>query len=230
MADINAKTRGRPSGRGHQGKETRQHLHGVGIELIEKIGFEKATIRKMAEEAGVSPGLFYKYFPHKGAMIIELHEALTTDFENRWEDLEPGPWEKRAFKTFLLSLDSLRARRKALQSMIPVLVGSGQNIFSEETKLTRLRVESLFYRAISESQKPPSEELLGPLSRLIYFFHLAVLLFWLLDRSDEQKATDRLVKNVGGLMTPLSFLIKFPGAKKALIEFDDSFSEALLGV
>ena len=231
MAEIETSGRGRPKGRTKQGEETRLHLYQIGLEMIEEVGFEKATLRKMAARAEVSPGLFYKYFPNKGALVLELHESLTTSLENTWETIDDGSWTQRAYETLKMSLESLKPHRKSLQSLIPVLVGGGgQGVFSEETKVTRLRVESLFYRSISESKNPPPQNIQIPISRLIYYCHLAVLLFWLLDQSDGQKATESLIKKIQGLLMPLSLLMKLPGARKTLLEFDKSLSEGLIGL
>lgn len=230
MSEIESRGKGRPKGRTEQGKAMKGHLFQVGLDLIESEGFEKATLRKMAQKAGVSPGLFYKYFPNKSALVLEIHELLTTEFENRWENLSSRSWDERAFDTLVLSLDSLKSHRQALQSLIPVLVGgAGQNIFSEDVSVTRIRVQSLFYRALKESKNPPGADLIEPLSRLIYYLHLAVLLFWLLDQSKDQSATESLLKSVKKLLKPIHYLIKLPGARKALLEFDKVISVGLVG-
>lgn len=230
MADENQKKRGRPSGRTDQGEKQKQHLYQVGLKLIQTEGYEKATLRKMAKQAGVSPGLFYKYYASKGALILELHESLTSAFEKRFErQIQPGPWGQRSVATLRLSIKTLAPHREALKALIPVLVGyEDQNVFSGTSEFTRHRVENLFYRALAESTSPPPADIVAALARLTYTIHLAVLLFWLLDKSPKQKATEGVLDFYEKLLQPLKFAIKVGGAKKLIKKADALVQQGLV--
>ncbi len=230
LAEDKNKKRGRPSGRTEQGEKQKKHLYQVGLKLIQEQGYENATLRKMAKQAGVSPGLFYKYYSSKGALVLELHEDLTSAFEKRFESqIQPGSWGQRSVETLRLSLATLAPHREALKALIPVLVGyEDQNVFSGFSEFSRHRVENLFYRALQESQSPPAKDIIEPLARLTYTVHLAVLLFWLLDKSENQKATDGVLDFYEKLLQPLKYAIKVGGAKKLIKKADALFQQGLV--
>ena len=66
--------RGRPPGRTAQGLETRQLLFDTAITLMAERGYAATTLRDVASEAGVSPGLLYRYFPSKQSVVLALYD------------------------------------------------------------------------------------------------------------------------------------------------------------
>ena len=52
----------------------RDTLYAAALRLIAKRGYEAATLRDIAAEAGVSPALLYRYFPGKHAVVLALYE------------------------------------------------------------------------------------------------------------------------------------------------------------
>lgn len=229
MTEIEKRRRGRPSGRTARGEEQKRQLYEVALKLIGDKGFEKATLREMAKLAGVSPGLFYKYFPNKQAIVLELHEDLTSDMERRCQNIAAGTWMERSTQTLQISLETLVEYREELKSLIPVLVGAeDQNVFSGFSQFSRLRVQSLFIDAISHSKNPPKKELIEPLGRLTYLVHLAVLLFWLLDKSEMQKSTEEIIKMYGKLLKPLSLALKLGGAARLVKQVDQIVQNGLM--
>ncbi len=83
---------------------TRARIIEAARERFRKEGYERATIRKVARDAGIDPALVMRYFKSKrglfdAAMTVELRipdlsghprdklgEALITHFLNRWEE------------------------------------------------------------------------------------------------------------------------------------------------
>ncbi|MFP3880767.1 MAG: TetR/AcrR family transcriptional regulator [Actinomycetota bacterium] len=59
-----------------KGLRTRQRLIAAAEEVFAEYGWEEASIVKITEEAGVSQGTFYRYFPSKQAIFDELVEDL----------------------------------------------------------------------------------------------------------------------------------------------------------
>jgi AcrR family transcriptional regulator len=49
--------------------------------LMEKVGFEKITVRMICEVAGISAGTFYHYFHNKLELLIELFSLIDKYFE-----------------------------------------------------------------------------------------------------------------------------------------------------
>jgi len=69
-----------------------------------------------------------------------------------------------------------------------------EGLFAPGTASSRKRVLSVFVRAVTgASDAPGRADNAGALGRVLYLAHLGVVLWWLLDRSREQRATRALV-------------------------------------
>jgi AcrR family transcriptional regulator len=173
-----------------KGERTRSLLFRTALALFEEKGFDKTTLRDIASTAGVSLGLLYRYFPGKDALVLELYEVLTEDFLKATAELPAGAWPVRAIVALRASLDVLAPHRESLRALLgtttieregPLLVpGRG---------LPHARVEARFVEAVTGAADAPLEG--ERLERSLYLVHLVVLLFWLLDRSPRQVATER---------------------------------------
>src|SRR6478736_8302141 len=91
-SQLKKERRGRPAGTTAQGEEMRERLYGTAIRLISKHGYESTTLRTVADSAGVSVGLLYKYFPSKRAVVVELYDRLSTEFVARVAETKSGKW------------------------------------------------------------------------------------------------------------------------------------------
>ena len=78
------------------------------LEAAERIfiadGYEGATIRKIADEVGVSSTALYMHFPDKGAILLEISERTITQLLNRNSDIAAKPMD--AANRVKLMLDS----------------------------------------------------------------------------------------------------------------------------
>src|SRR5690348_10648309 len=54
-------------------EQTRQLVADVALKMFREIGFEKTTMRAIAQEAGVSVGNAYYYFASKDELVQELY-------------------------------------------------------------------------------------------------------------------------------------------------------------
>lgn len=187
--------RGRPRGTTEQGVATRQQLYDVAIELVAKRGYEATTLRDVATEAGVSVGLLYRYFPSKSAVVLALYDDLSSTFTTRAGRVRAELWRDRFVRTLELSLEVLGAQRTAIAALAPILVGDPERgLFSASNAASREKVEAVFARVVTGSTDAPSDpDDAAALGRLLYLAHLAVILFWLLDRTAKQRATRGLL-------------------------------------
>ena len=209
--------RGRPPGRTIQGEAMKQRLYKVALDFIQKNGYEFATLRKIAEKAKVSSGLFYKYFPNKSAIVFQFYEDLSKQFENKAGKLKNQTWRLRTIETLELSLSVLQPHRKLLSVLIPILIGDPkQNVFSSAYQLSRQRVEKAFQNAMEQSSDKLKGNIGKELARIFYLAHLGIILFWLLDKSSKQFVTKQMVKIFSSLLVILSLGLKFSRPKKLI--------------
>jgi AcrR family transcriptional regulator len=228
--NVKRRGRGRPPGQTAQGAAARQRLYEVAIRLMAKQGYESTTLRDVAKEAGVSVGLLYRYFPSKRAIIIALYEELSADYARQAVEMPRGRWRDRFIFALKTSLQVLEPHRVALRALIPVLVGDPEEgVFAESAAFSRLRVQGVFEEAVIGSNDAPAPAVAAAVGRLLYLVHLAVLLWWLLDKSSKQRATGALVLLTQQILPSLAVTLRFPLVRRFVVSSDELVRDALFG-
>jgi AcrR family transcriptional regulator len=219
---------GRPPGPTPQGLEARKRLYDAAIRLISERGYDETTLRDVAEAAGVSVGLLYRYFPSKRSVVLALYEELSADYAREAGTMAPGKWRDRFLFALKTSLRVLRPHRRALSALVPVLIGDAEEgLFAANTAFSRLRVQKVFHEAVSGASDAPKPDLAGPLGRLLYLVHLAVLLWWLLDKSPAQRASTGLVALIQQAMPSAAVALRLAPVRSIVRSGDALFREAL---
>ena len=93
-APVSARSQRKPKGEGH---ERRAEILAAAERIFVEHGYEGATIRKIADEVGLSSTALYMHFPDKGAILQEISrqafEALRAANERAMA--QSGPAEDR---------------------------------------------------------------------------------------------------------------------------------------
>ena len=228
--NVKPRKRGRPPGPTPQGAAARERLYATAMQMIAARGYEATTLRDIAKEAAVSVGLLYRYFPSKQAVVIALYDELSSEYARQAVNVPSGKWRDRFIFALNTSLDVLKPHRMALRALTPVLVGDPEEgIFSASTAFSRLRVQHVFEHAVMKASDAPNPPLAEALGRLLYLVHLAVLLWWLLDKSSNQRATAALVLLTQQLLPSAALALRVPPVRKFAISVDKLVCEALFG-
>ena len=228
--NVKRRTRGRPPGQSRQGAAARDRLYETAIRMISERGYEATTLREIAKDAHVSVGLLYRYFPSKQAVIIALYEALSRDFSGQAAAMKPGKWRDRFLFALETSVRALQTHRTTLRALIPVLIADPDDgVFAEGTAFSRLRVQQVFEDVVAGATDAPEAPIAGALGRLLYLVHLAVLLWWLLDKTPKQRATDALVALIEQLLPSAALTLRVPPIRRFVIAFDELIREGLFG-
>ena len=222
--------RGRPPGRTPRGETAKRLLYDTAIELITKLGYEEATLREVAKKAGVSLGLLYRYFPNKRAVMLALYDELSAEYATRAANLSPGKWRDRFLFALTTSLETLNPYRNTLSALVPVLFGeSSEGLFAPATAFSRERVRTVFHQAVSGANDAPPAQVAGALSDLLYLAHLTIILWWLLDKSPRQTATEALLALVRQALPAAALTLRLRRARAFIVAGNKLFQEALLG-
>jgi AcrR family transcriptional regulator len=228
--NVKPRKRGRPAGQTAQGAAAREHLYATAIRLIAQRGYEATTLRDIAKAADASVGLLYRYFPSKQAVIVALYDELSANFARRATSIETGKWRDRFVFALQTSLDVLQPHRVTIRALIPVLIGDPDDgVFAAGTAFSRQRVQRVFEEAITgstDAMKPPLDEALG---RLLYLVHLAVLLWWLLDKTPKQRATTALVALTKQILPSAALTLRLPPIRRFVLTMDELIREGLIG-
>lgn len=223
--------RGRPPGRTAQGEAMRERIYVEALRLFSSKGFEQATLREIAQNAGVSAALLYKYFPSKQAVVLELYKDLSAKYLQRAGEMPRGTWQKRYLFALKESLGVLRPHRSALSSLAPILVSDPeQGVFGAASEFSRIQIEQAFVEAVmGASDAPASEEDALALGRLLYVSHLAAILWWLLDRSPAQRATAALLDALEKLLPVAAWSFRLGKTRKVVRALAGLSTDALFG-
>jgi AcrR family transcriptional regulator len=223
--------RGRPRGTTEQGAAARLHLYETAIDLIAARGYEATTLRDIASAAQVSPGLLYRYFPSKRALVLALYDELSQEYAARASRMQAGPWRDRFLFALRSSLRVLGPRRPALSALTAVLIGDAdEGLFAPSTAFSRERVRAAFIEAVRGASDAPAREDVEALGGVLYLIHLGVILWWLLDKSPGQKATTALLGLLERMLPAASLALRLQPARSALSAFEALCREGLFGV
>jgi AcrR family transcriptional regulator len=221
--------RGRPQGRTAEGEATRTRLYETAIALIGERGYEGATLRDVADRAGVSAALLYKYFPNKRAVVLALYDDLSEQFAREAATMPRGKWRDRFAFALELSLRLLGPHRVTLRALAPMLVGDVEDgVFARNTAFSRVRVQHAFEHAVANATDAPEAILAGALGRLLYLLHLGVILWWLLDRSPKQRATTALLALIRQMLPSATLALRLRPIRTFVRTADALVDDALL--
>ena len=219
---------GRPRGRTPQGTARRRRLYEIAIRGIAERGYEGMTLRDIARAARVSPALLYRYFPSKRSIVLALYDELSAAYADRATDMPRGRWRDRYLFALKASLAVLSPHRGTLSALVAVLVGDREEgLFAPGTAFSRQRVEAVFREAVAGAEDRPARDVVEPLGRVLYLVHLAVLLWWLLDKSPHQRATAGLVALIARALPLVPLALRVGAVRRMVRDGDALFRDAL---
>ena len=102
----------------------RNQILDAATELFAEQGFNKTTVRKVAQRAGVADGTIYNYFKNKNDLLMGILHRLN---ESELRDLHFEEGREQSFETFLPEYMEKRMREMAqyapaLRAIIPQLI------------------------------------------------------------------------------------------------------------
>ena len=182
-----------------RGKETREKILERALALFRKRGFEKTTMRDVAESAGVALGGAYYYFPSKESLVLAYFQETqaTHSARARAAMATADGLRARVGAVFHTKLDVLQKDRKLLGTIFRSVGDPSDplSLFGSQTAGVRNESIVLFDEALEGSSVDPSMRPLVTMS--LWGLHMGVLLYFMHDTSPKQTNTRRLVD--GGL-------------------------------
>jgi AcrR family transcriptional regulator len=83
----------RPAGAAHPGLSTRERILGIALELFTEQGYDKTSLRDIAERLGTTKAALYYHFERKEDILLELHlrlHSLGREVLEQLNDLRDG--------------------------------------------------------------------------------------------------------------------------------------------
>jgi len=191
---------------------TRRKIYEAALELFREQGFEQTTMRDIAAKAGVALGGAYYYFSAKDAIVLAFyremqessHEVILASLAGRKKLKERirGVLEKR--------LELLEPNRKFCAALSRHAPDGADPLspFSEESRPIREHAIEHMRIALEGGDVKVPPDLKPRLPYLLWLYQMALIMFWLYDRSPRQERTRRLTEKSLGLLVSL---LRFSG-------------------
>jgi AcrR family transcriptional regulator len=167
------------------------------LALFREQGFETATMRAIAQRAGVATGAAYYYYASKDAIIMDFYRRSCDQMQ---EELALALQNVKKLEEGLRSLirvkiDHFGPNREVLRALLRSGADPQYPLspFSADTKQVRDLDISWFQQVIQQCAVPVPKDLVPRLPGMLWFFQMGVILFWVTDDSPRQVRTEKLL-------------------------------------
>ena len=201
-----------------KGEATRQRILGSALGLFAERGFADATMRDIAERAGCSLGLAYRYYPSKDAMALELYRSLQQEFAEHSAALSPGALSHRWGEVMRANMARLTPHRGTLAGLMAAGLspGSPTQVLGPDAAPIRRRMVTIFAELVAGSTDLPRKVDTEVLATLLYGAHLLLVFFWLQDPTPGQLATAQLIAFSEDSLAWMRIALRLPGIAGSL--------------
>lgn len=175
---------------------TKKKILEVSLQLFQKMGFARTTMRDVAKKCGIALGTTYNYFPTKEHIAQYFFEQALDEVMERYKKEEPpgAPLEEKIFLLLSIELEKIAPYEEFLNLIVThaVLPTSRLHPFSMDSQ--RLKMKYLdFVGGILENARDKGEfSTLGFDSMILsafWVFHLGIMMFWMNDQSRKKEDT-----------------------------------------
>jgi AcrR family transcriptional regulator len=195
-------------------EDTRRKIYEAAMELFREKGFEATTMRDIAGKAGVALGGAYYYFSSKDAIVLAFYGEMQENLNQPiLESLAGQKKLKDRIRSLLEKrLELLEPNRKFCAALFRHAPDSADPLspFSDETRLIREGAVGHMRIAIEGSDAKVPADLKAQLPYLLWLYQMALIMFWLYDRSPNQEKTQRLMEKSLGLLVNLLRISALP--------------------
>lgn len=211
-------------------QRTRARIRDAALRSFRENGFDATTMRQVAEDAEVSLGNAYYYFPTKNHLVQELYVEVQ---EAHRAAVEP----RLAASTDLVERLGI-VYREGLAQLAPFhgfAPGFLSAMISPKSPLNPLSADSLpareitiglFREAITGAKNRLPAEFEDRMPNALWLGHLLLSLYWSYDQSDDQRRTQRLLDQGLRLLRVALPAIRMPFLRAPLRSMLDLVAEA----
>ncbi|MYT48500.1 TetR/AcrR family transcriptional regulator [Streptomyces rimosus subsp. rimosus ATCC 10970] len=215
-----------------QGSRTRTLILETALRLFQERGYDKTTMRAIAQEAGVSVGNAYYYYASKEHLIQGFydriaaeHAAAVTDVLARERDLAG-----RLRGVLLTWLDIAAPYHRFAAQFFKNAADPDSPLspFSDASEGPREAAIALHRQVLAGADTKADPELAAALPRLLWLQQMGLVLYWVYDRSENCERSRRLVERTSPLVARAVAASRFRVLRPLVREVTDVLSEFVL--
>ncbi len=200
-----------------RGDQTRQKLIDVALRRFREDGYAATTMRRIAEEAGVSLGNAYYYFASKDDLVHELYLRVQREHRERAAPrfVPGGPLAENLRTALHAGLDVMAPYHGFGGTFLQVALppGSSASPFSTESGAARELAVGLMAEVVALSRGRVPAGLREQLPTLLWLAYLGVTLHWVTDPSPAHRRNPPLGDPLAPQLARRVRLGRRPGAR-----------------
>ena len=205
-------------------EETGLKILDSALALFRQEGFDTATMRDIAEKAGVATGAAYYYYPSKDAIVMDFYQRACAEMQPKIEAAleHANTLETRLRELIRVKLVHFAPNRGVLRALLRNGADPKHPLspFSPETKAIRDVDIAWFRKILVDCGTRIPRDLEPHLPGVLWFFQMGVIFFWVIDESPNQSKTTKLLelatKSVATLIKVSALPLMRPVRKSAL--------------
>ena len=192
--------------------DTRQRILDAALELFRRDGFDAATMRDIARQAGVATGAAYYYYPSKDAIVMDFYRRSSAEMQPRLARVleTESALEGRLRETIRVKLDHFTPDRDVLRALLRNGADPAHPLspFSAETREVRETDIAWFRQMLVGCGTRIPRDLEPELPGVLWLLQMGLIYFWVTDDSGGQQRSGKLL-NLAAKAT--AHLIKLAG-------------------
>ncbi|MEE1756161.1 TetR/AcrR family transcriptional regulator [Streptomyces sp. SP18CS02] len=194
-------------------EQTRALILETALRLFQERGYDKTTMRAIAQEAGVSVGNAYYYFASKEHLVQGFYDRIAAEHAAAVQSVLEGDTDLavRIRDTLLTWLDVAEPYHRFASQLFKNAADpqSPLSPFSSDSVAAREAAISIHRRVLFGSDTRTAPELTERLPHLMWLMQMGLVLFWVYDRSEGAERSRRLVERTAPIAARAIALSRF---------------------
>lgn len=209
-----------------KGQQTRQHILATAVRLFMSQGYDATTMRDIAAAAECSPGLTYRYFAQKEALIVALYEDMAAESLAFTGELAFTNMAERYHALMQHKLTQIKPHRAALVALFCALMHPTNTIkvWGHHSPDSRDKMLDAFTRVVNGATDKLTEPVASSMTTLLYAFYILLMIFWTYDRTRDNRATHLMLDFMREGLKIVRPMMLMPVITKAVIRLAEILS------
>ncbi|GKQ40917.1 TetR/AcrR family transcriptional regulator [Streptomyces sp. A012304] len=215
-------------------EQTRALILETAMRLFQERGYDRTTMRAIAQEAGVSVGNAYYYFAGKEHLIQGFYDRLAAEHRAAVQevlDRETG-LEERLSGVLRVWLDVAAPYHEFAVQFFKNAADPDSPLspFSPESEHARVEAIGVHKEVLAGSRTKVPEELREVLPELMWLSQMGLVLYWIFDRTEGRERSYRLAARGARLTARGVALARFRVLRPLVHEVHELFTDFLPGM
>ncbi|WP_433402246.1 TetR/AcrR family transcriptional regulator [Streptomyces sp. CA-146814] len=202
-----------PAGKAAKSEQTRTLILETALRLFAERGYDKTTMRAIAQEAGVSTGNAYYYFSSKEHLVQGFYDRIAGEHAAAVRPVlaDEAELAGRIRGVLLVWLEVAEPYHRFAAQFFKNAADPDSPLspFSDESVAARDGAIAIHRQALAGSDTKSDPELSPLLPELLWLMQMGLVLFWVYDRSPGAERSRRLVERTAPIAARAIGLSRF---------------------